>query len=86
VGSANLDGGSLERNTELNATWWDAGVAGELRRDLFAEHLGDDVATDDARPVLGRFREVALANGQHVARRQPLCGLAVVIDPARYGE
>ena len=46
VGSANFDLGSLERNTEMNATWWDAALARALREDLFAEHLGASPAGD----------------------------------------
>ena len=86
VGSANLDGSSLERNTELNGTWWDARIARELRRHLFAEHLGDDGATDEAGAALERFRELADEHGRRLTRGESLRGLAVVIDPARYGE
>jgi cardiolipin synthase A/B len=85
VGSANVDRGSLERHTEMNATWWDAGVVRTLRRRLFAEHLGrkDELAVRDA--VLG-FRTVSKENSERVASGRPLDGMAVALDAARYGE
>lgn len=85
VGSANIDRGSLERNTELNATCWDPAVARALRRDLFAEHLG---GADDLPPraALARFRAAALANAERLRRGEPLAGLPVAIDAAHYAE
>jgi phosphatidylserine/phosphatidylglycerophosphate/cardiolipin synthase-like enzyme len=80
VGSSNLDVGSLERHTELNASWWDGEVARGLRRELFAEHLGDRDA------AVAQLREAARANAERLGRGEPLEGSAVAIDPATYGE
>ena len=80
LGSANLDAGSLGRQTELNASWWDPGLARRLCAELFAEHLGNPEAT------LAEFRASAHANAERLARGEPPRGLAVAIDPARYGE
>src|SRR5262249_15144821 len=86
IGSANLDGGSTERNTELNVTCWSGDVARALRGDLLAEHLGEETAALDAGAALARFREVARANAARLARGEAPHGLAVAIDAARYGE
>jgi phosphatidylserine/phosphatidylglycerophosphate/cardiolipin synthase-like enzyme len=86
VGSANLDVGSLERNTEMNAAWWSATGARELRCDLLAEHLGEASAGIEMAAALARFRDVARANAERLARGDALRGMAVAIDPARYGE
>jgi cardiolipin synthase A/B len=85
IGSANFERRSFERHTELNATCWDARVAGALRRDLFAEHLGtdDELSTRDA---MARFREAARANAERLRRGEPLEGLPVALDAAHYGE
>ncbi len=86
IGSANLANRSFYGDTEMNASFWDAGTVRALRRDLLLEHLGVDTGDLDASAALDRFRDVATANQGRLARGEPLAGLAVAIDPARYGE
>jgi len=85
IGSTNLATRSFRADTELNATFWDAATARALRRALFAEHLGVDTAALDDRASLAVFRDVATANRDRRARREPLQGLAFALDAARYG-
>jgi phosphatidylserine/phosphatidylglycerophosphate/cardiolipin synthase-like enzyme len=73
VGSANLEKRSLERDSELNVTCWDADVV-RARRELFAEHGG---TADDA--ALAALRAAA-ARPLDAARP----GLIVRLDPTRY--
>jgi phosphatidylserine/phosphatidylglycerophosphate/cardiolipin synthase-like enzyme len=80
IGSANVDAGGFEGNSELNLASWGGAVARGLRADLFGEHLADPDAT------VARFGDVARANLARLARGEELRGLAVAIDPARYGE
>lgn len=83
IGSANFDAGSLERGTELNATWWHAGLARTLRDDLLGEHLGQ-APDGDAAAALATFGRIARANAARLDRGEGLRGLAVAIDPAAY--
>lgn len=72
VGSANLDSISLHeaeeflvpapQNVELNAILRDKEWVTELRRRLWAEHLGDGGAWRTARPRLAEWRRVAERN------------------------
>jgi phosphatidylserine/phosphatidylglycerophosphate/cardiolipin synthase-like enzyme len=86
VGSTNFEPGSLGTDTEMNLVWWDTTTTRALRCELLSEHLAEDTATKDARAALARFRQVAHANAARLGRGEPLQGLAVAIDPARYAE
>jgi phosphatidylserine/phosphatidylglycerophosphate/cardiolipin synthase-like enzyme len=85
IGSTNVLNRSFQGDTELNASFWDAGTARNLRSVLFREHLGLDTGTLDDRAALARFREIAHANRARRERRQPLAGLAFALDPVSYG-
>ena len=86
IGSANLANRSFHGDTEMNASVWDRRSVRALRRELFVEHLGFDTDELDAGAALDRFRDVAMANRERLASGEPLAGLAVAVDPARYGE
>jgi phosphatidylserine/phosphatidylglycerophosphate/cardiolipin synthase-like enzyme len=83
IGSCNLHGSSLGGHSELNASIWDPDVVRALRRTLFLEHLGEETAHLEDRAALALYREIASENGRrpHEAWR----GLAVALDPERYG-
>ena len=78
VGSANLEKGSLEHDTELNVTCWDGDVVSSLRRELFAEHGGDAAGAAERSP-LAALRSAA-ARPLDASRN----GLVVELDAARY--
>ncbi len=84
IGSANVATRSFYADTELNASFWDAGTARALRCALLGEHLGVDTRALDARAALALFREVARANRDRRARGERLQGLAFALDPAGY--
>lgn len=87
IGSCNLHASSLYRNTEMNASIWDAEVAQELRCALLAEHLAVDTGHMDARAAMALFREVATANARcREAGDSAWQGLAHRMDPATYGD
>ncbi len=85
IGSTNVADRSFHGDTELNASFWDAGSVRALRTTLLAEHLGRDTAALDDRAALRLFREVALANRPRRERGERLDGLAFAVDPERYG-
>jgi phosphatidylserine/phosphatidylglycerophosphate/cardiolipin synthase-like enzyme len=84
IGSANVIARSFHADTELNASVWDGRTVSALRRRLLLEHTGVDTAGLGVRAALAAFRETAHANRDRVARGEPLDGLAVALDPARY--
>jgi hypothetical protein len=55
-----------------------------LREELLREHLGRDTAGLDDRAVLALYREIARANRARRNAGQPLEGLALALDPAKY--
>ena len=85
IGSTNVAGRSFHADTELNVSFWDAGAARALRVTLLREHLDVDTDSLDDRAALAVFQEVARANRDRRRRGEPLQGLAVALDPARYG-
>jgi phosphatidylserine/phosphatidylglycerophosphate/cardiolipin synthase-like enzyme len=59
IGSCNLHANSLSGQTEMNASIWDAAIARDLRRTLFAQHLGRDTASLDDVEALRLFQRIA---------------------------
>ncbi|SMF38617.1 PLD-like domain-containing protein [Tistlia consotensis] len=87
LGSCNLHRRSLSGHSELNAAVWDPAVARGLRVALFAEHLGRDTAGLDDRAALRLFAGTARRNRDRLrAGEADWPGLAVALDPDRYGE
>ncbi|HEX4533998.1 MAG TPA: phospholipase D family protein [Rhizomicrobium sp.] len=85
IGSTNIATQSFYCDTEMNASFWDAVVARDLRTRLFAEHLATDTSAMDDRTALKIYREIARANVQARERGEEMQGLAFALDPARYG-
>jgi phosphatidylserine/phosphatidylglycerophosphate/cardiolipin synthase-like enzyme len=80
IGSANAMFRSFRDDTELNVTVWDRAVAGALRADLLAEHLGTTGSLADDRAALASLRERALDNRERLLRGQPLDGQVHAIE------
>lgn len=84
VGSANLDSMSLHTagefvlatppNVELNAVIAERAWATDLRRRLWAEHLGDHGAWRTTRPGLAHWRDVAEENLRRYLADEPTLG------------
>jgi len=85
IGSTNVASRSFHADTELNLSFWDTTAAPALRCTLFEEHLGVDTARLDDRAALALFRDVARANRERRRHGERLQGLALALDPARYG-
>jgi cardiolipin synthase len=86
IGSCNLHAYSLFGHTEMNAAFWDPTVVRALRRQLLAEHLGQDTAHLDDRAALDLYRRVARENRRkRDAGSDAWQGLAFSLDPATYG-
>ncbi|HEY2774586.1 MAG TPA: phosphatidylserine/phosphatidylglycerophosphate/cardiolipin synthase family protein [Candidatus Binatia bacterium] len=95
IGSANAMFRSFYDDTELNVTTWDAGVAGGLRRALFAEHLDEhdagraavaacDGRYADDRAAMRLLRERALENAQGRSEGRAMRGRVFAVDPRRW--
>jgi phosphatidylserine/phosphatidylglycerophosphate/cardiolipin synthase-like enzyme len=86
IGSCNLHWHSLNGNTEMNASFWDAVTVRALRCELFAEHLGKDTTHQDDRAALARYRQVALANARRREAGDPdWQGMVFSLHPVSYG-
>jgi len=86
IGSCNLHENSLFGHTELNASFWEPKAVRSLRRELLAEHLGQDTAHLDDRAALKLYRHVAIENRRRrESGRTEWRGLAFNLDPATYG-
>jgi len=85
IGSTNVANRSFYGDTELNASLWHRETVRALRVELLREHLGRDTSALDDRAALRLYREVARRNTERWARAEPLDGLAVALDPTRYG-
>jgi phosphatidylserine/phosphatidylglycerophosphate/cardiolipin synthase-like enzyme len=86
VGSANLHHYSLFGNAEINASFADAKVVRNLRRELLAEHLNEDTSSLDSRSALRRLRAVAQANRRlKNLDDRAWQGLAFALDVESYG-
>lgn len=86
IGSANLHPYSLLGNAEINASVADPEFARALRRQLLAEHLGQDAGERDDRAALRLLRSVALANRRRKDAGDPAWrGLAFWLDVRTYG-
>lgn len=85
VGSCNLHPFSLAGHTEMNASIWDATVALELRRRLFAQHLGVDTAAMEDRAALQLFVDAAHKNRLKLeAHKEDWQGSVFSLSPERY--
>jgi cardiolipin synthase A/B len=84
IGSANVANRSFYGDTELNASFWHEPTVRALRVALLREHLARDTSELDDRAALRLFRERARANAERWSGGEPLDGLAVALDPARY--
>lgn len=86
IGSCNLHAKSLAGHTEMNASIWDAHVVHMLRRELLAEHIGQDTSELSGRAAMRLYRETAERNRVAMANlgagRQ---GLAVALRASEYG-
>lgn len=71
IGSCNLHRHSLFGNAELNAAFWDAGIAHSLLSQLLGEHLDRDVTAMDHLVALRLFRGIATDNGQRFKAGDP---------------
>lgn len=86
IGSCNLHAYSLSGHAEMNASIWDASVVRELRRTLFAMHLGVDTVQLDDRAALELYRRIAHENRRKLERDDPdWQGLAFALAPEAYG-
>ena len=86
IGSCNLHMGSLFRQTEMNASFWDPEVVRALRCELLAEHLDRDTSDLDDRAALRLYRKVAEENRRkRDASDLDWQGLAFRLDPGSYG-
>jgi phosphatidylserine/phosphatidylglycerophosphate/cardiolipin synthase-like enzyme len=86
VGSTNIAVRSFFGDTELNASFWHPDTVRAFLRDLLREHLGEDTAALDDRAALRRYAAIARDNRDRLTRGEALRGLAVALDPKRYGE
>jgi phosphatidylserine/phosphatidylglycerophosphate/cardiolipin synthase-like enzyme len=84
VGSANAMFRSWRGDTEMNASFWHAGQARDLRERLFGEHVGTAAIEGPPRRVLRAFAETARDNARRLAEREPLVGLAHAIEPSAW--
>ena len=84
IGSANVANRSFYGDTELNTSFWHAPTVRALRAELLREHLARDTSDLEDRAALRAFRDQGRANADRWARGEPLDGLAVALDPARY--
>ena len=85
IGSTNIAERSFRRDTELNASFWHAQTVHALRVELLREHLARDTSGLDPREALRLYADIARANGERRAVRQPLEGLAYSLDAQEYG-
>jgi phosphatidylserine/phosphatidylglycerophosphate/cardiolipin synthase-like enzyme len=86
VGSTNIATRSFYGDTELNASFWHPGLVRAFRCDLLREHLDVDTTPLDDRAAFRLYAEIARANRARRDRGEPLQGLAVALDPARYAD
>lgn len=86
IGSCNIGGRSFFGDTELNLSFEDAAVVGDLRRDLLAEHLDRDTSHLSDVEALRLYARIARANRQALdAGEGDWQGLAFALDPKTYG-
>jgi phosphatidylserine/phosphatidylglycerophosphate/cardiolipin synthase-like enzyme len=85
IGSANVGNRSFFGDTELNASIWHGPTVRSLRAELLEEHIGHDTRGLDDVAALALYRDVARENVRRRARSEALQGLAIALDPARYG-
>lgn len=86
IGSGNLHAGALFRNTEMNASFWDAPAVKDLRCALLLEHLGTDTRQLDDRAAFHLYRRIARENRRRLdAGESEWQGMAFQIDALTYG-
>ncbi len=81
IGSTNTMFRSFKGDTELNASFWDPGVARALRCQLLEEHFGEDTTALDDITAFARYREVAQQNRRRREAREPMRGQVFAMDP-----
>ncbi len=81
IGSTNTMFRSFKGDTELNASFWDPGIARALRCQLLDEHFGEDTRGLGDVAAFERYREVARANRQRRKAREPMQGQVFEMDP-----
>lgn len=87
VGSCNLHHYSLYGNGELNAAIQDPDVASMIMRELFREHIADDVSGLNDLEAVQQFRTVARLNRKlHERGESGWQGLAFEMDMSTYGD
>lgn len=77
IGSANINDRGFKYEGEMNAVVLDRGVAGPLRRNLMAEHLGleaEDPRLREGREAFALWDEMAASNEARLARGERLVG------------
>ncbi|MCP5041302.1 MAG: phosphatidylserine/phosphatidylglycerophosphate/cardiolipin synthase family protein [bacterium] len=84
IGSTNTMFRSFKGDTELNASFWDARIVRALRCELLEEHFGQDTAGLDDVGAFRRYREIAHANRERRAAREPMCGQIFAMDPDQW--
>lgn len=84
IGSTNIGNRSFFGDTELNASIWHEPTVRGLREALLHEHLGRDTSGLDDRSAFALYQEIARKNAARRASGQPLDGMALDLDPARY--
>ena len=85
IGSTNVANRSFYRDTELNASFWDAETVRALRVELLNEHLGIDSAGLGPQEAMQSYRDIAAENAELKRRGAVMTALAHKIDPATYG-
>jgi phosphatidylserine/phosphatidylglycerophosphate/cardiolipin synthase-like enzyme len=85
IGSTNVAERSFRGDTELNASLWHGDVVSELRRELFAEHLGVDTAGLVDAEALRLYHARARENALRRSRGEAQDCLAYRLDAERYG-
>jgi len=85
IGSCNTMARSFLGDTEMNASFWDESVTRALRCELLGEQLGLDTTGLEMPAALRLFAETARANRRRLEEGKALGGMAVALDPARWG-
>ncbi|HYC53556.1 MAG TPA: phosphatidylserine/phosphatidylglycerophosphate/cardiolipin synthase family protein [Candidatus Binatia bacterium] len=84
IGSANAMFRSFRGDTEMNVTFWDQAATRELRRELFAEHLGEPINGIDDRAALAFYRERAIENRRRRDDGKPMRGQVFAMAPSEW--
>lgn len=85
IGSCNIADRSFYGDTELNATFWDAGITRKLRCELMQEHTGDNLEHLSDLEALLHFKQVAKTNREFKDRGEPMKSLPFIMSTRTYG-